>query len=368
MAALPIPTGPGDVTASWLTSALRETGVLRDATVTGFDAEVIGEGAGLIGQLARLRLRYDRPDSGGPDTLIAKFPAATPENREIGNIFRFYEREIRFYEELAHRVPVRVPRRYYSAMDLERGDFVLLLEDLGALRLGDQLASCTIDEAATAVRALGKLHAAFWQKPELERLDWMPYTNDPVQKSAQDSYAKAWQPFVDNFGPQVPTETLRTAERLGSRICDILDRFVEPPRTIIHGDFRLDNLFFGQAGDSEPLAIIDWQIASRGRGAFDVAYFLSGSLSTEVRRACEKTVLREYHHILQRDGGATDYDWDAFFRDYRVGALFCMVYSVITCGSLDLANERGMALGSTILKRNVDAIVDLSCDELLSQM
>ncbi|MCL6645953.1 MAG: ecdysteroid 22-kinase family protein [Dehalococcoidia bacterium] len=368
MATIPIPAGPNDITAAWLTSALRETGVLKNATVTAFDTEVIGEGAGLIGQLAKVRLQYDRPEPGAPASLIAKFPAATPENREIGNIFRFYEREIRFYEELSHRVPVRVPRRYYSAMDLERGEFVLLLEDLSGLRLGDQLASCTPEEAATAVRALGKLHAAFWQKPELERLDWMPYTNDPVQKSAQDSYARAWQPFVDNFGHQVPPATLRTAERLGAPICDILDRFVDPPRTIIHGDFRLDNLFFGHGKDGDPLAIIDWQIASRGRGAFDIAYFFSGSLSTEARRACERGVLREYHEILQREGGATDYTWDEFFRDYRMGALFCMVYSVITCGSLDLANERGMALGSTILKRNVDAIADLDCDELLSQI
>lgn len=368
MAALPIPAGPSDITAPWLTSALRETGVLNGAAVTAFDLEVIGEGAGLIGQLARVTLHYDRAEPGAPGSLIAKFPAATPENREIGNIFRFYEREIRFYEELSDRVPVRVPRRYYSAMDLDRGDFVLLLEDLSGLRLGDQLASCATHEAAAAIRALGKLHAAFWEKPELERLDWMPYTNDLVQKSAQDSYAKAWQPFVENFGNQVPPDVLRTAERLGTRICDILDRFVDPPRTIIHGDFRLDNLFFGPGGDGDTLAIIDWQIASRGRGAFDVAYFLSGSLSSEARRACEQTVLQEYHQTLQRDGGARDYTWDEFFRDYRMGALFCMVYSVITCGSLDLANERGMALGSTILKRNVDAIVDLNCDELLSQI
>lgn len=365
MAALSIPPNPDELQASWVTAALRETGVLSDASVVDIETQVIGEGAGLIGQLARVRLRYDRAEEGAPASLIAKFPAATPENREIGNIFRFYEREIRFYEELAHRVPVRVPRRYYSAMDLDRGDFILLLEDLGGLRLGDQLASCAPEEGALAVRALARLHAAFWQKPELEALDWMPYTNDPVQKSAQDSYARAWQPFVDHFGHRVPPEVLRTAERLGGRISDILDRFVEPPRTIIHGDFRLDNLFFGSPSDGDPLAVIDWQIASRGRGAFDVAYFMSGSLAPEARRQCEREVLKEYHDILRRDGGAVGYSWDEFLRDYRMGALFCMVYSVITCGSLDLANERGMALGSVILGRNVAAIVDLNCHELL---
>jgi hypothetical protein len=31
-------------------------------------------------------------------TLIGKFPAAVQGNRDLANLFRFYEREVRFYQ------------------------------------------------------------------------------------------------------------------------------------------------------------------------------------------------------------------------------------------------------------------------------
>ncbi len=145
MAQLGIPAGPQEVTAHWLTHALREGGALRQAQVTGFEMEHISEGVGLIGQVLRIRPRYDRPEEGAPASLVAKFPAAAPQNRLIGLWFRFYEREIRFYETLAGQVGITTPRHYYSAMDLEGGQYVLLLEDLApGRRLGDQLSSCSL--------------------------------------------------------------------------------------------------------------------------------------------------------------------------------------------------------------------------------
>ena len=139
MTMLKIPAGPRELTAEWLTHALRQTGTITDAAVVSFDNNLIAEGVGLMGQLARLSLRYNVPEPGAPRSLIAKFPAASEENRKIGNIFRIYEREIRFYEEIAGDVDLRTPRRYFSAMDVEAGEYVLLLEDLAPARVGDQL-------------------------------------------------------------------------------------------------------------------------------------------------------------------------------------------------------------------------------------
>ncbi|PYV29185.1 MAG: hypothetical protein DMG22_23655, partial [Acidobacteria bacterium] len=75
------------------------------------------------------------------------------------------------------------------------------------------------------------------------------------------------------------------AETFPEDVAGIMDRLTLPPRTIIHGDYRLDNLFFGQAGGVDTLAAIDWQISARGRGVFDVAYFIAGSLPFKEREA-----------------------------------------------------------------------------------
>ena len=60
-----------------------------------------------------------------------------------------------------------------------------------------------------------------------------------------------------------------------------------------HFDFRVDNLLFGDPLGPEPLAVVDWQLACRSRGAFDLAYLLCQSMASARRR-------RDEHAILQR--------------------------------------------------------------------
>ncbi len=138
-ARLEIPQSAERLTPEWLTAALQDTGTIKACRVESFDTEPdIAAGIGFMGELARLTLRYDRAEDGAPRSLIAKFPTRIPENREIADVFRLYERETRFYEEVAPEVKLRTPRRYYGALNSETQDYVLLLEDLAPARVGDQ--------------------------------------------------------------------------------------------------------------------------------------------------------------------------------------------------------------------------------------
>ncbi|MCI0856621.1 MAG: hypothetical protein J4N98_08010, partial [Chloroflexi bacterium] len=93
MSDLKIPAS-NEVTAEWLTSALRSGGVIKDASVTSLEFEGdIAAGVGFMGQLARIKPTYDQAEEGAPALIIAKFPAAAPDNREIAEVFRFYEIE-----------------------------------------------------------------------------------------------------------------------------------------------------------------------------------------------------------------------------------------------------------------------------------
>jgi hypothetical protein len=358
MKTMKIPGGPQEITPEWLTDALRETGVVSGARVTRADVNVVGEGSGFIGQLARVALAYDRPQPGAPASLIAKFPGASEGGRQIGNLFRFYEREIRFYEEIAEKIELRTPRRYYSAMDVERGEYVLLLEDLHPARVGDQTAGCTVGEAELAVRELAKFHASWWEHPTLSGMDWMLMINDVVHQSAQQSYADAWQPFIDNFGQDLPADFLELAEEVGRNVINLQHALAEKPWTIVHGDYRLDNLFFGSEHGGPEFAVADWQITSRGRGIFDLAYLVIGGLEPATRKAHELDLLRMYHEILLARG-VRGYEWEQCLREYRMSALYVLVYVVISLGTLDFANERGLALFRAWLERIRAALADL---------
>jgi thiamine kinase-like enzyme len=366
MSTLSIPRTPGDMTAEWLTAALRGSNTITKSSVTSFDLDAdIAAGAGFMGQLARVKLRYDQPEPGAPLSLIAKFPTYGPENRAIADMFRMYETETRFYEEIAGNVELRTPKRYHSARATDSTDFILLMEDLAPARVGDQVAGCSKAQAELAIRELAKFHATWWQSPKLAELDWVWPFNQPVRvAAAQGAYGQAWASFKQMWAKNVPAPVMELGERFQGALPKLMDRLAAPPVTISHGDYRVDNLFFATPEGGDPLAVVDWQIMTLGNGLFDVAYFMAGAVSPADRRAMEMDLLHMYHGILL-ERGVKNYDFDECLLDYRTAAMFCWQYAVIIVGTLDASNERGLALFTTVLERFVSIIEDLNAGELL---
>src|SRR2546428_4473439 len=101
MAKVKLPAGPAELTADWLTWALRETDTIGNCSVRCFEYQVIGEGVGLLGQLARVRLQYDKLEAGAPASLVGEFPAAVQGDRGLPHLFRFYHRAEAFYRSTA---------------------------------------------------------------------------------------------------------------------------------------------------------------------------------------------------------------------------------------------------------------------------
>jgi hypothetical protein len=249
-------------------------------------------------------------------------------------------------------------------MDVAADEYLLLLEDLDARQCGDEVAGCTVAAAELALTKLAEFHASWWEKDDSPRLQWMPYVNDPVHQSAQHSYEQAWPHFVQMFGEAMSPATRKLAEELQPHIIELLNLYERPPRTIIHGDYRLDNMFFNIA-DGSPLAVIDWQISSRGRGMFDVAYFISSSLEPDVRAAHEERLVRLWYETVCANTKVRGYTFDDVWRDYRTGVLYTHIYTVIGIGSLDSANERGMALFNKWMTRRLTAMEHLVVGEMM---
>jgi hypothetical protein len=361
MAKLKLPAGPREVTPDWLTAALRETGVISDSVVTGFDVEIIGEGVGVLGQLARFKLTYDSPEPGAPTSLVGKFPAAAQENRDLAHALHFYECEVRFYELIAEDVELRTPKRYYSYFDNDTHDFVLLMEDMAPARCGDQVAGCSPEEAKQTALNIARFHATWWGRVDTPQLDWIPYGNAPVRHFVESAYNGGWEDFTHNFGDRLSPRAMAIAERFRTKIIATADALTKPPLTIAHGDLRYDNLFFSENGQ---MAVADWQIIVRARGPYDVAYFLSQSVNAAGRKACEMDILHSYHETLL-ERGVKGYSFGQCFDDYRSCAMYCLVYPVISGGNLDPGNERGVELVTAMLDRSVATILDLDCDEMI---
>ena len=56
------------------------------------------------------------------------------------------------------------------------------------------------------------------------------------------------------------------------------------PRTLIHGDFRLDNMMFRDHEYGTEFALLDWQLPYQANPMWDVVYFLAGNFEPAWRR------------------------------------------------------------------------------------
>ena len=364
--ALPLPKNGEELTLEWLNGVLAPTELGAAGAIASFEREVIGEGAGFIGELNRLSLQFERPAPGRPETLIAKLPTNDEMIRGLATLFGFYEREINFYQDVADEIETRTPKCYFSAMDKDAGAYVLLLEDLAPMRCGDQLASCSLDEARLALSEIAKLHAGWWDSPRLAELDWLPGLDDPEMRQLLLAvYQQSWPTFASTFKDELPKELIDIGERFGQQFDRLVDVLAQRPRTIAHTDFRLDNMFFGGAGGSG-FALIDWQLVQRGPGTIDVAYFLAGNFPPEVRREHQEALLKHYHQALTTHGVA-GYSYDQLWEDYRRSMLFLLLFIVPNREFFDMDkyNQRARDLVQALVERYSTAILGVDAVEFL---
>jgi hypothetical protein len=363
MPVLTIPTHTSELTPGWLTAVLRHRETLDRAAVTSVSSEVLGTGRGFTGQVLRLHLAYDRHEPTAPRSLIAKLPAADPAVRTALHELGLYAREICFYQDVATNATAPVPHCYYAALDPDVPAAVLLLEDLTPGQVGDNLAGCSEAEAILAVTQLARFHAHWWDQACLGEMAWLaPADHDGFARVFQQQ----WDPFRAKLAGRLPERL----EVLGVRILDQLAGYHcwlnSPPTCIVHGDFRLDNLFFAGEGSRRPLTIFDWQVAVRGRGVSDVAYFAAFCLPIELRRRIERKLVRRYHETLVA-GGVRGYSRERCWHDYRLATLNALVRLIGAGGLLDFSSERGELLAEALIERTDAILADHDAAALLDQ-
>ena len=362
MVAIDIPQTPAALTAEWLSAVLGSSAASDPIRVSGMEPEPITVGHGFVGQVYRLRLQYASGASGAPASLIAKFPAADTDVRKAMTRDHLYEREARFYEYLATDAGISTPRCYYSGFDPASGDALLLLEDLGPGCTGDNVVGCTRDHAEVGVRALARFHAKWWGHPQLPSLHWMPVCG---ADGYQMVYRRLWDRLAEQFGETLPEPIRSTGTALRNKVAALRKRLGQPPWTIVHGDFRLDNLAFSDTPGRPSPVVLDWQLALRGRGVADLAYFLVYSLQPVQRLAWEGELLHGYHQTVAA-AGVRGYSLDDCYADYRLGMLHNIIRTVMALMLLDFSSPRAQLLAEAFIQRTNAAVADHAAGELLA--
>ena len=194
--------------------------------------------------------------------MVGKFAAQDATAREF-MASSGYRNELCFYQHFASRVSINAPRCAHAAID-DDGWFTLILEDCAPMEPGDQLRGCTVDQVRgggprarrPARAALGRRRA---RDPRVLRR--------PRSTSSPSSLIAGLQAvvpgFLDRYGAAFAPDEVAFYERFGQSAGNW---FAARPagRTLVHSDFRPDNLLFSAPRQTPTVAVVDWQGFMRG--------------------------------------------------------------------------------------------------------
>jgi hypothetical protein len=347
------------VTPQWLTEQLRKAGH-DQVTVEGYDARDVGTGQ--TGRSIRYALQLGGHSDGVPETLIGKFSSLDPTSKATSQEMKTYRTEVTFYERIAPRISIRVPKCYYAAIDDEDIEHAILMEDLAPAHQGDQIGGCSPEIAHQAVMELVGLAAPTWQDDSWT--EFLGRVQDGPFADMRSLYNRTMPGFVDLYAAHMEPGHIRFIQAIGAAERCPLYEFHGEHFALEHYDFRLDNVLIDERSSPPTITTVDWQSVRVGKPLQDVAFFIGSALAPDVRRSVEQDILRDYHRGLL-EGGVTGYDWGTCLQDYRKGIFAGFGISVIS-PVLVVRTERGDQMFMTMASRYAEMALDWDADEFLT--
>jgi hypothetical protein len=168
--------------------------------------------------------------------------------------------------------------------------------------------------------------------------------------------AQLYSGFIDRYGDQIAPAHREVCERLVGGFDAYLAQEAAADRIhgLVHGDYRLDNMLFGQQGADRPLTVVDWQTVTWGPATTDLAYFLGCALAEDIRRDNYDALLGAYHDAL---GPAAALRLDDVREGVRRQAFFGVMMAIVS-SMLVQRTARGDEMFMTMLRRHSQHVID----------
>lgn len=337
-----VPASLEEIDGPWLAEALGHP-------IEELRREPLGDGAGFLGDLARLRVRF----ADGEDVrLIAKVPTGDPGGRRVGRLLDVWRREYRFYTDLAGELDHLVPRCRVAQGDAGQDRWVLVLDEIHPARPADQLAGLDLGEVGLVADTIAELHGRYDDRTAGSPL-WMPGIDAGIAVLLRDAVVDSLDAWEDRFGDLVPDGFATRLRTAAPRLDRWLATQAQRPLTLAHADVRVDNLVLPVEGG---VRLIDWQTAMRTNGVTDLAILLATSTTVENRRRWEPDLLARYADGLARHGVALDRD--RLRRDYAESMLWWSSMFANNLSTIEPAPGRGRDLFDSMVRRTAIAALD----------
>ena len=321
--------------------------VINDIVVTPI-------GRGFMSDLARVAIT----SSGGdlPDAIILKLAAASPERRRQAVAYGSYARESAFYQHLAPTLNIRTPKCYLNLIAADGTRMALGLEDMHHWQFVNPIKGANRTQTLLAMQTAATMQAPFWQQE----------TQGQLYRDRIPTFADTFDLAIHDFNKTVPACFNIVNQKPAPRIMRLLEHHAEnppghllaltrTPQTLMHTDYRLDNMCF--ARDDSTLALFDWGDYCIGPPGFDLALFLGCNLDMETRRALEPGAIRCYHDTLVAQG-ITGFTQDDCLNQYRLCLVPAFYLPAFVALASAAAGKDARQQAATLIARGIAAISD----------
>ena len=335
-----LPLSIEELTPEWLSGALGQA--VNGAEIT----DVIWGTA----TKAFVAVDYAVPAPDGPPRELCVKGGFQEELRQFGGTGAAYVAEATFYGEVAPDLDAELLRTWFSGVDHEAEQGIVVFDDLRAegFGFGDPVDPMSADLAAPALELIATWHAA--SAAGGLRTEHLTSDARVARETAVVLFTDAhWeqQAAIDGAPPIPPAlddpELIHRAFRAMWAADEPADKW------LAHGDPHIGNTYVRPDGTR---GFLDWQTAALAPPMFDVAYFIGGALEPDDRRANEERLLKHYLAALVSSGGP-ELDWDEAWLDYRRHAMHGFFWAVTPPAMQTI--ERVAAMG----RRHMTMIEDL---------
>ncbi len=309
-----IPNSVSGIDAAWLNHALEQSGTehpgVQSVTATPMPGIV-----GALGEVGIVDIAWGGPTD-LPTSMVAKCPLDDDIARLYNSVMQNYIREAGFYRDLAHRVPMRVPKCFVNAEADDKSAHMLLIEKIDGAD-GDIFDGASLETMAELVGKMATMHGQFWMSDDLLNIDWMLDWQTESLKLGIPITQESWAAFQAAEPTVYPADVVAFCE--GSWINDTeywLDAYANRPWTFTHIDFELDNMIH----TADETVVLDWQTCLRSFPGVDLAWLLATSASDELV-AREDELLDHYRATLLASGGP-NWSHDEVVEELAWGTLY----------------------------------------------
>lgn len=314
-----------DITSDWLTRAL----AFKSPDVKVLDSRILNVHPGTS---TKIRVSVTYNPAGAEAGLPTRFIVKGGFEKHSPPMAAMYEREARFYREVAPFIPMNVPECYYAGSDPESHQSIVIMEDLDLKNavMCHALAAHDFSQASRRMDAMAKYHAHTWNSAEFApggRFDWVIARFEGFGRTHNARYLKpdVWQRMLATPRGAAVSNVFHDFDWMIGAM-EKLGEFHRnsPCQSILHGDAHPGNMYIERDGTP---GFFDNQVI-RGPWHYDVAKYLVCTLDIADRRNWDRALVAYYLERL-RHYGVEPPEFDDAWEAYRHEIVYSLAMFVI---------------------------------------